>query len=154
MRNNKIDKIDRIDICTKCGTQFRAETSAKCPSCCHGIVKSYNKSGAVIINALERAGYAVLDYSIPNDTDLNREIKIKFADIYEFAPVEPPEGFNYGSAKEPKDLNSNERYVTLLYKRYRADMSNWEYALELARDKVRLTEWIFSRLLVMSYIQY
>ena len=150
----KKNTVDKINICNKCSTQFRTKTSAKCPSCCRGEVKTYNKSDAVVINALERAGYEVLDYSIPRDTDLDREIKIEIANERGFTPFEPLEGFTCKSAKQPLDTDGNKRSVAFLDKHYRTDMPNWEYALELAQDKARLTEWVFSLPFVKDFMQY
>ena len=136
---------NKIFMCTQsqCGMLFRAEVGSKCPSCRDGKVKSYNANGAIIMNSLDRTCYEVHSFTIPNDTDLKREIMIVLADKYEFTPA-PPEGFTLEHANVPPDASGNKMSVTLLYKRYRVDMPNWEYALELAQDKARLTEWVFS----------
>ena len=143
-----------IYICNKCGTQFREEASGNCPSCCRGEIKGYDKNGAVIANIIDRAGYKVLDCSIPNDTAIDREIAIDIASAHDFMNFEPPQGFTCEIAMQPPiNQGGNKRPVAILYKQYSPNMPNWEYALELARDRVRLIEWVYSLPLVKNLIQ-
>jgi len=146
-------KNDKVFICTKCGTPFREEASGNCHSCYLGEIKGYDKSGAVIANILDRVGYNVLVFSIPNDTDVDRKTEIKIADVRDFTNFETLEGFTYDTVSQPIDTYNNKRFVVELHKQYRIDMPHLEFAFELARDKVRLIEWVYSLPLVKDLIR-
>ena len=144
---------DKIFMCSKCGTQFREEMSGICSSCCHGEIKHYDKSGAVIANIIDRVGYNVLVFSIPNDTDVDRKTEIKIAGVHDFTDFETPEGFIFDTVSEPIDTYNNKRSVINLHKQYKIDMPRLEFALELAHDKARLIEWVYSLPLVKDLTQ-
>lgn len=132
-------------ICTKCGELlFRVKAGAECSNCSSGEIKSYHVFDALALRMLNRAGYKVLDYTFSKGADQDREIRVKFADTYDFTRYEPPEGFVYGSVKVPADQIDEGRNVALLYKRYEDNMPKFLYALQLAIDKIDVMLWSFT----------
>jgi len=132
-------------ICTQCGELFYGmKKGAKCQSCSIGEIKGYHIFNALTIRTLNRAGFNVLDYTFSKAACLDREIRIEFADAYDFSPFKPPVGFVYGSMQKPTDQSDKGRSVALLYKRYKNDMPNWEYAFQSVIDKLDLMQWSFT----------
>ena len=145
---------DVISICNVCGTRYRELTIGDCLSCCIGEVKKYDKSGAAIVEIINRAGYTVKDYTIPDDTALRREIRLDIIGTNSSLDFDPPKGFTCNVVVEtPTNENGDRPPAVMLNKHYSSDMPDWKYALELAHDRVLLIEWVYNLPLVKNLIE-
>jgi hypothetical protein len=145
---------DGVTICRACGTAFVAdsvEDLEKCPRYgCTGVLKTYRYTdGSMAIYALDHAGFEVNAYHFAAETDIfNRELRIEFAESFDFKSYIPPKGFTVPEIREKIGALT----TRVIIKSYESSLPQGEFASQLAHDKSALLCWIYSLPLVKAYI--
>jgi len=129
-----------VFLCNSCGNRTNPELSSAGSQCavygCAGHIKAYGKEGAIIVNAIERAGYEVESCSFCSDADFKREIKIRFLHGFHSALYPVPKGFEVLDKTEGGLV-----VVRDVYKIYSPKTPYLEFAKIFAADKMILVNW-------------